>query len=480
MGVHRDSVNIMCRRLLICLAWAAFVLNAVPAPAVALTILDPGQGEVQLANGPGGGLSDIAFGSGNQYYIVSDSGAALFPTTIDIDLVTGLIQGTPALGTPVTLFDGENGAVFRDTEGLAYDPENNTLLVSNERGPTVQRFSVTGGTGTSIPIPAAYDNIRPNKGLESVSRQTFIGALWIANEEALNGDGPLSSELAGTTVRISNLHTGQQWAYLTEPVRSVQFRYERSGVSSLLALADGSVLVLERELSSGLADAFRSQIYLIDVSGATDVSGIPMLDGETYTHVSKTLLWEDFFSSANFEGLALGPQLQNGDYPLLLVSDDDFANTTVLALHLSGLDVELHRWVDGGSWTDAANWSPSGVPHAKWVANVENDFSTSDVLALADADTVVHSIQMRGSTGAMTLEIMEGVTLTVTNGISVEPGSILKGNGNVIGDVINNGGIITAGLPEPSSGLLFLLGLIAFMSKRELNLRYDGLPTPSL
>ena len=38
--------------------------------------------------------------------------------------------------------------------------------------------------------------------------------------------------------------------------------------------------------------------------------------------VSKTLLHEFNAGSANFEGITLGPRLDNGDYALVLVSDD--------------------------------------------------------------------------------------------------------------------------------------------------------------
>ena len=66
----------------------------------------------------------------------------------------------------------------------------------------------------------------------------------------------------------------------------------------------------------------------------------------------------------------------------------------------------------------------------------------------------------------MILEVEQGVTLTVTNGITVGMGSILKGNGTIIGDIINNGGIVTAGLPEPSSCSLFALGLLGVVCWR--------------
>jgi len=60
----------------------------------------------------------------------------------------------------------------------------------------------------------------------------------------------------------------------------------------------------------------------------------------------------------------------------------------------------------------------------------------------------------------MILDVLEGVTLTVTEGITVGAGGILKGKGTVLGDVFNNGGTVDVGMPEPSSCLLLVLGLI--------------------
>jgi len=56
-----------------------------------------------------------------------------------------------------------------------------------------------------------------------------------------------------------------------------------------------------------------------------------------------------------------------------------------------------------------------------------------------------------GTSGEMVLEVQEGVTLTVANGLTVGPGSLLKGTGNIVGDNINDEGIVTGGMPEPRS-----------------------------
>jgi hypothetical protein len=90
-------------------------------------------------------------------------------------------------------------------------------------------------------------------------------------------------------------------------------------VVELVHLPVSGVLVLERSFAAG---GFRTRIYSVDVAGATETSAIASFEETTVTPVTKTLLYEAAGLLENFEGLALGPQLANGDFSLLLVSDD--------------------------------------------------------------------------------------------------------------------------------------------------------------
>ena len=304
----------------------------------ALSITDPAaQGQVPLGGGSGGGLSGLTYVAGDLFLTVSD-GATLFEATIAIDSNAGLITGAPAIGGPVTLVDGI------DVEAVAYDPTDDTLVISDEVGPAVRRHQRDGALIGPIALPGVYANVRPGLSLESVARQAN-GDLWTANEEALTGDGPAAGLTTGSAVRISNLTTGGQWVYVSDPV-ATNIGVKRSGVVDLVALADGKLLVLEREASFG----FRNRVYAVDPATGTDVAGVSMLDAdgdndlsdETWTPVSKSLLWQGSFLLTNFEGMALGPALDNGDRSLLLVSDDDDLGTQNLyMLHLQGAPVPL-------------------------------------------------------------------------------------------------------------------------------------------
>lgn len=137
---------------------------------------------------------------------------------------------------------------------------------------------------------------------------------------------------------------------------------------------------------------------------------------------------------------------------------------------------EPHSWMGcqysfqscSGIWSEPSNWSPAGLPGANWVAIVDHDFSSVDILAVVETDSTVNSVDLLGSTGPMILEVLKGVTLTVIDGITVGSGATLKGKGAIVGDLINNAGTVTAGLPEPSGFLLGLLGPPFLLSRRTI------------
>ena len=99
-------------------------------------------------------------------------------------------------------------------------------------------------------------------------------------------------------------------------------RLKLSGVADLLSPAKGKLLTLERAIvgdSTGHL-VIRNRIYEVDFAGATDISQLPwstglLRTGEPFRPVGKRLLFE-LFGSSNFEGLTIGPCLDNGDYSI--------------------------------------------------------------------------------------------------------------------------------------------------------------------
>lgn len=290
------------------------------------TIQTTGQGVYPLSSGTtdAAELSGITHAGGTTYYAVGDNGAdSVWELAINVDSQTGILTGSvtgevaaPGLGT--------------DSEGIAFRPGvSNSAWVSDEVASAITEFSLsTGAAEGSVAVPSIFSpsNVQSNRGLESLA--FGAGYLWTANEESLQPDGPISSTSAGSTVRLQRFEgtgftTQGQWAYVTDPISSMNiFVGGQSGLVELLALPNGQLLALERELGGTWWPRFRSRIYLIDFTGATDVSSVPSLSGASFTPVSKTLLWQSTFSTSNFEGMTLGPELDNGDRSLILISDD--------------------------------------------------------------------------------------------------------------------------------------------------------------
>jgi hypothetical protein len=285
--------------------------------AHAASIVDPGFGSFAFAGGSWE-LSGLTRVGGDEYYAVGDTGAPLVPLTIGVDPATGAItSATP--GAPVTL----DGGV--DLEGVAWDPTTGTVLVSDETGPAIRRHDpASGAVVGSVPVPAVFSGYRPNRSLESLSRDAS-GVLWAANEDALLLDGPTTSLAAGSVVRLQRFDgAGQpdgQWAYPTSPIPGEALvGRETSGVVDVLALPSGELLVMERSLSSLL---FTLRIFQVDFAGATDTSALGSLATDPFTPVAKTLLWTSPSLFENYEGLAVGPRLDDGSHSLLLVADDN-------------------------------------------------------------------------------------------------------------------------------------------------------------
>ena len=111
-------------------------------------------------------------------------------------------------------------------------------------------------------------------------------------------------------------------------------------MAELLALDDGSLLVLERsyagEANAGPRTLNRIRIYQVSMRGATDVSSMDSLKGQDVRPVSKRLVVDlgllpnlppVLAGLDNFEGVTFDPPGTDGRRRLWLVSDDNFSNT---------------------------------------------------------------------------------------------------------------------------------------------------------
>ncbi|MBX3359650.1 MAG: esterase-like activity of phytase family protein [Phycisphaeraceae bacterium] len=255
-----------------------------------------------------------------------------------------------------------------DFEDIAYTGAlRYSVLLCEEGGPSVREYRlVDGSLAGVIAAPAVFASRRTNFGFESVSMRSGGGEVWVCNEEALTVDGALSTQAAGTTVRLVRYTSAgagllpsvasSQFACAVQPLHGAPTSGSRSGVSALVVLPSGVVLSLERSLAAPfIIPTFQSRIYELAMQGASDIAAPPTdagLIGQAYTPVGKRLLYSG--SHLNMEGLALGPPLPGGGWSLVGIVDDGdpLSTNRVVAFRLTG---------DAGSLHCAADIDRSGV-----------------------------------------------------------------------------------------------------------------------
>lgn len=350
------------------------------------------------------GVSGIAYlgadatapdpGSSHIFAAVMDNSNKLLRLRVRFN-ADGSIQTVEVLG-------GVALSASHDFEGVAPAARHTEhVLLCEEDTPAVRRHDLVSGAELSaLPLPAIFSQRRPNFGLEAIATRlppAGSATVWTANEEALNPDGPVSSPSTGTLVRLQRMsgqmglwNTDGQWGYLTEPMHGSSINGARSGVSDLVVLPDGRVLVLERSLAFSLGGLFRTRIYEVGFAGATDTSGLATLTLGGYTVSSKSLLWQGNLN--NLEGLCLGPVLADGSRVLVGVVDDGdpVSTTQIVSFSLNGLTEPETVDLDWDFCVDLADliaflepWITS-LGGAAAEAEADVDVNTDGLIDLAD------------------------------------------------------------------------------------------------
>lgn len=312
---------LVCVLLLPAMTACAQTKSIEPDPQADL-IRETEQGQFSFASEDIRELSGITYFDHDLFAVVSDKGGKLGMVSIKIDRENGEILEANLQQT----IDLEGG---RDLEDITINPSNCMLLTVDESDQSlVQHHFPSGKRVEAVAVPEVFKKARSNLGFESVTASPYTRTVWAANEEPLSVDGPRATKDEGALIRLqrftSDLRPSAQYAYRVDPHRGSDNVIERaqSGVSGLVLLPSGRLIVMERELGGSVVPSFRIRLYLIDAKDATDTSGIDALDKQDVKPVAKTLLYEINTGPANFEGIALGPQLNNGDYTLVLASDN--------------------------------------------------------------------------------------------------------------------------------------------------------------
>ncbi len=233
-----------------------------------------------------------------------------------------------------------------DPEAVRVSRDGKSVFVSDEYGPYVYQFDRASGQridSFALPAKFAISNLSSQGALEisgntsgRVANKGMEGLAISADGKTLVGvmQAPLEQD-ASKMVRIVTIDIA------TKATHEYAYKLTNgSGVSEIVALNDHQFLIDERD-GKGLGDgtsAAVKQLFMVDLNGATDVSGVAKLTSTTPA-VNKTLFLDlvpmlgahGFSASqvpAKIEGLAFGADVTlNGvnTHTLFIANDNDFA-----------------------------------------------------------------------------------------------------------------------------------------------------------
>ena len=321
-----------------------------------------------------GNYSGIAHLHDDIYAVVSDKSdsALYFNFRIQVNPKTGELEQVENLGfterTDGTMNDG------KPWQGLekGFDHEaivkvsDSTLVIASEGYCCLKEFSIlpTSADTAKVGYPQNLWESRwpssefyPNYNFESLSFDSVHQYLWTIPESTLRKDGQPANPQNGLTTRLRLMRLN--WGKIKEDSNKEEYSEQVSskkdsrymmtyayqmdqpsthkkadiyvmGVSELCVLPDGQLLVLEREafIPKIKIGAFcKCKLYLINPLNSEEFSMKEKFSSDT-PFLKKRLLteWKTGLSLskrsfANYEGMCLGPKLEDGSQVVILLSD---------------------------------------------------------------------------------------------------------------------------------------------------------------
>lgn len=314
---------------------------------------------------PAGNYSGITHLHDDVYAVVSDkSDSALYfnfriqvnPKTGDLERVENLgfteyVDGSYHKKDAVNISyktSDDNGLSPKPWQGKekGFDHEaiakvsDSTVVIASEGFYRLKEYPITGGDVNLWEMKWKADSFYPNYVFESLAFDSAHQVLWTIPESTLRKDGQPATPENGLANKLRLMEI--DWKTSTTDSLKV-FAYEMDkpsthrkaetyvmGVSELCVLPDGQLLVLEREAfipKIKLGAFCKCKLYVVNPWQEKPFPLSESFDEKT-PFVSKRLLTEwktglSLFdrSFANYEGMCLGPQLEDGSQVLILLSD---------------------------------------------------------------------------------------------------------------------------------------------------------------
>ena len=321
-----------------------------------------------------GNYSGIAHLHDDIYAVVSDKSdsALYFNFRIQVNPKTGELEQVENLGfterTDGTLNDGKpwQGQEKGFDHEAIVKVSDSTLVIASEGYCRLKEFPIlpTSADAAKVGYPQNLWESRwpssdfyPNYNFESLAFDSVHQYLWTIPESTLRKDGQPATPQNGLAnrLRLMRLNWGKMkedsnkeeyseqvsskkdsrymttYAYqMDQPSTHKKADIYVMGVSELCALPDGQLLVLEREafIPKIKIGAFcKCKLYLINPLNSEEFSMKEKFSSDT-PFLKKRLLteWKTGLSLskrsfANYEGMCLGPKLEDGSQVIILLSD---------------------------------------------------------------------------------------------------------------------------------------------------------------
>ena len=321
-----------------------------------------------------GNYSGIAHLHDDIYAVVSDKSdsALYFNFRIQVNPKTGELEQVENLGfterTDGTLNDGKPW--LGQEKGFDHEAivkvSDSTLVIASEGYCRLKEYPIlpTSADAAKVDYPQnlwesrwSSSDFYPNYNFESLAFDSIRQYLWTIPESTLRKDGQSATPQNGLAnqLRLMRFDWGKmkensnKEKYSEQVSRKKDSRYMTTyayqmdkpsthkkadiyvmGVSELCALSDGQLLVLEREafIPKIKIGAFcKCKLYLINPLNSEEFSMKDKFSADT-PFLKKRLLteWKTGLSLskrsfANYEGMCLGPKLEDGAQVIILLSD---------------------------------------------------------------------------------------------------------------------------------------------------------------
>ena len=303
-----------------------------------------------------GNYSGIAHLHDDIYAVVSDKSdsALYFNFRIQVNPKTGELEQIENLDfterTDGTLNDGKpwQGQEKGFDHEAIVKVSDSTLVIASEGYCRLKEYPILpiSADAAKVGYPQNLWESRwpssefyPNYNFESLAFDSVHQYLWTIPESTLRKDGQPATPQNGlpNQLRLMRFDWGKISRYMTtyayqmdQPSTHKKADIYVMGVSELCALPDGQLLVLEREAfipKIKLGAFCKCKLYLINPLNSEEFSMKEKFSSDT-PFLKKRLLteWKTGLSLskrsfANYEGMCLGPMLEDGSQVVILLSD---------------------------------------------------------------------------------------------------------------------------------------------------------------